>query len=84
MKAHKFAKNGKLQELIDLLDESRAQFGNLKTVRNRYEYNYSLLHSAAMCNSTAMVGLLCSEKEDVFQIDNDGNSPFHIGAKYSR
>ncbi|GMH61496.1 hypothetical protein TrST_g9073 [Triparma strigata] len=83
MKTHKFAKNGKLQELIDLLDESTAQFGNLKTVRNRYEYNYSLLHSAAMCNSTAMVGLLCSEKEDVFQIDNDGNSPFHIGAKYS-
>ncbi|GMH55700.1 hypothetical protein TL16_g01972 [Triparma laevis f. inornata] len=83
MKAHKFAKNGKLDDLIDLLDRGRSQFGDLRIVRNKYEYNYSMLHSAAICNSTAMVGLLCSEKEDVFQIDNDGNSPFHIGAKHS-
>ena len=81
LKAHKCAKKGKVDELVLLMGES-SSYGDVKSVRNRYDRGKTLLHSAAMSNSVDICALLCSESDEVFAKDLDGNSPFHIAAKY--
>ena len=84
LKAHKMAKTGKMLELVEVIDDTRKMgLGDLKKIRNRYDNNKTLLHSAAASNSLDIVGLLCSDKQDVFQVDNNGNSPFHTAAQHS-
>ncbi len=81
LKVHRYAKMGKVDEIVMMLDESKSY--DLRHIRNQYDNNKSLLHSAAVSNSVDMVALLCSNPDDVFAIDKDGNSPFHVAAKHS-
>ena len=59
-----------------------SSYGDIKVVRNRYDRGKTLLHSAVMSNSVECCALLCSESDDVFVKDYDGNTCFHIAAKH--
>ena len=79
--AHRCAKRGDVEALVPLMGNCSI-FDDLKNIRNRYDNNKSLLHSAAMSNSVELCALLCSDKRDVYAADAFGNSPFHIAAKH--